>query len=130
MAKDGTARGGRRTGAGAKSKQSKATKSKVVEAGSIAKYLEVRGLKGVVPQELIDSFDQAFLRWKEAEKGLEGTGLLAPHPTTGAEIAHPLVSVSCGYQKTIASLWSQIYQLIGAAQANNKEDEMEGLLDG
>lgn len=122
--------GGRRTNAGRKKASSVPDLNAAVECTSIREFLKIRGLTGIVPDELLDEFDFSVRRWREAEERLSKEGLTAPHPTTGAAIANPLVGVSKTYMQMMNSCWANIYQLIGSANVGNAEDEMESLLDG
>lgn len=129
MAKDGTARGGRRIGSGSKSKSSKKELETALSYTSIREYLKTNGTLNAVPAEIIEAFDNSVIRYKQAEKILDKEGLTASHPTTGAPIANPMVGVSKTYLQMVYTAWANIWQIICTAQPCGSDDEMEGLLD-
>ena len=61
-------------------------------------------------------------------------GFLAKHPTTGAAIASPYVSMSQNYMKQVNNLWYQIFQIVKEncssefTGATPQDDVMERLL--
>ena len=68
------------------------------------------------------------------EEIVSSTGFLAKHPTTGAAIASPYVSMSQSYMKQTNYCWMQIYQIVKENcsvkfQGNTPQDDvMERLL--
>ena len=132
MAKDGTARGGLRVGAGRKPK---ALADKVVQGTaeipalpapadmegvdvppvkdflkaaqksgidlcaedvfrSTYAWLEERGCGQLVNPQLIEQYAMSVSRWVQCEACISEYGFLAKHPTTGAAITSPYVTMS------------------------------------
>jgi len=169
MAKDGTARGGARVGAGRKSK---ALTEKLIEgrdaqvmqipadmeavemppvkeymkdaqrdgkplgAEDIYKdtweWLKKVGCAAIVNPLLIEQYSMTVARWIQCEKAISEFGMIGKHPTTGAPMASPYVSMSRDYQKQINQVWFEIYQIVKencAGDYSEKfEDPMENLL--
>lgn len=169
MAKDGTARGGARVGAGRKSK---ALTEKLIEgrdaqvmqipadmeavemppvkeymkedqrdgkplgAEDIYKdtweWLKKVGCAAIVNPLLIEQYSMTVARWIQCEKAISEFGMIGKHPTTGAPMASPYVSMSRDYQKQINQVWYEIYQIVkencAGDYSEKSEDPMENLL--
>lgn len=173
MAKDGTARGGSRVGAGRKPK---ALADKVAQgmAADIPAFpaptdmegvdvppvkdflraaqksgidlcaedvfrstyiwLEERGCGQFVNSQLIEQYAMSVSRWVQCETCISEYGFLAKHPTTGAAITSPYVTMSQNYLKQVNQCWFQIYQIVkencsaGYGGTNPHDDLMERLL--
>ena len=174
MAKDGTARGGQRVGAGRKSK---ALADKVVQGApanilafpepddlegadvppvkeylrasqkvgidlcaedvfkSTFLWLKERGCDRFVNTQLIEQYAMSVSRWVQCETCVSEYGFLGKHPTTGAAITSPYVTMSQNYLKQVTQCWYQIYQIVkenstvGYNGANPHDDLMEHLLN-
>lgn len=151
MAKDGTARGGARVGAGRKKKP---LADKVIEGrkGDILSFpdtadfkgedvppvkdflkanqksgvdlcasdvfkstylwLQERGCEKYVNIQLIEQYAMSVSRWVQCETMISDYGFLGKHPTTGAAIASPYVTMSQQYLKQVNQCWYQIYQIV------------------
>lgn len=174
MAKDGTARGGARVGAGRKKK---ALTEKIAQ-GSTDKVLEFpesvelkgedvppvkdflkasqksgvdlcaadvftstflwikeRGCEKFVNTQLIEQYAMSVSRWVQCETMISEYGFLGKHPTTGAAITSPYVTMSQTYLKQVNQCWYQIYQIIKDncsveyGGASPHDDLMERLLN-
>lgn len=177
MAKDGTARGGARIGAGTKRKAlaDSILEGKAPPLGSAAlddpseldgedmpevssyleaeqknggklmakdvfretwKYLKKAHCESSVSRQLIEQYAMSVARWIQCEKAISEYGFIAKHPTTGAAIASPYVSMSREYMKQINQCWYQIYQIVrdsgseGFRSASPQDELMEKLLSG
>ena len=121
MAKDGTARGGARYGAGRKPKPL----ADSVMAGESAKAIELpevyeetwrwlkdRGCERLVNTQRIEQYAMSVSRWIQCEECISEFGFLAKHPTTGNAIASPYVSMSQQYMKQVNQIWYQIFQVV------------------
>ena len=96
---------------------------------ALADWLEERGHTGVQPK-LVEEYALSYARWRQAEKLVSKNGLLAPHPTTGADIASPLVSVANMYYKQMHTAWYAIWDVIRqSGEQPAEKDEMEQLLE-
>ena len=169
MAKDGTARGGARVGAGRKSK---ALKDKLVEEGKavvmtiptdikavemppikdymkepqrdgkplgaeeifndVWQWLEKLGCAALINPLLIEQYSMTVARWIQCENAVSQYGMIGKHPTTGAPMASPYVTMSRDYQKQINQVWYEIYQIVkencAGDYSEKSEDPMENLL--
>lgn len=173
MAKDGTARGGARVGAGRKSKAlaDKIALGKPAEVLSLPApadiegmdvppvkdflkaaqksgidlcaedvfrstytWLKERGCERLVNTQLIEQYAMSVSRWVQCETCISEYGFLAKHPTTGAAITSPYVTMSQNYLKQVNQCWFQIYQVVREncsveyGGASPQDDLMERLL--
>ncbi len=151
MAKDGTARGGQRVGAGRKSKaltdkiaagNPGKRKLKVID---LPKVDDLKGMDMPEPREYLKAAQMDGMTfvaediyretWKWIkERGCSEFGFLANHPTTGQACASPYVAMSQSYMKQVNQLWYQIFQVVKEncseefKGATPQEDIMETLL--
>ena len=173
MAKDGTARGGPRVGAGRKPKAladkvtqgmsadvlalpdssdltgadvppvkeyMKANQSSGIDLCAEDVYRETyvwlkeRGCEKLVNTQLIEQYAMSVSRWVQCEQCISEYGFLAKHPTTGAAITSPYVTMSQNYLKQVNQCWYQIFQVVkensmtAYAGDNPNDDLMERLL--
>ena len=139
MAKDGTMRGGARVGSGRKSK---ALTEKIGSglAASVIELPEPEEISGedMPPVKEFLKADQQYAmsvsRWVQCETCISEYGFLAKHPTTGAAITSPYVTMSQNYLKQVNQCWYQIYQIVKEncsveyGGENPHDDLMEHLL--
>ena len=173
MAKDGTARGGMRVGAGRKPKALidkvaqgmsaevlslpepsvikgvdvppvkeflKATQKSGIDLcaedvfRSTFLWLKERGCERFVNTQLLEQYAMSVSRWVQCETCISEYGFLAKHPTTGAAITSPYVTMSQNYLKQVNQCWFQIYQIVREncsveyGGASPHDDLMERLL--
>ncbi len=75
-------------------------------------WLKARGCEKAVYSELVMQYAMSVSRWIQCEEVISEYGFLAKHPTTGAAIASPYVSMSQSYMKQVNQLWYQIFQIV------------------
>lgn len=98
------------------------------------KWLKERGCEKLVSAQLIRNYAMSVSRWIQCEHAISEFGFLAKHPTTGAAIASPYVSMSQNYMKQVNNLWYQIFQIVKEncssefTGATPQDDVMERLL--
>lgn len=98
------------------------------------KWLSDRGCAQLISRQLIEQYAMSVSRWIQCEECISEYWLLAKHPTTGAAIASPYVSMSQQYMKTVNQIWFQIFQVVkencsaGYDGPNPQDDAMERLL--
>lgn len=68
--------------------------------------------RNLVSLQLIEQYSMSVARWIQLEQLISRTGFVGKHPTTGAAIASPIVSMSQAYLKQANQLWYQIYQIV------------------
>ena len=151
MAKDGTMRGGARVGSGRKSKAltekiGSGLAASVIDLPepeeisgedvfrSTFLWLKERGCDRLVNTQLIEQYAMSVSRWVQCETCISEYGFLAKHPTTGAALTSPYVTMSQNYLKQVNQCWYQIYQIVKEncsveyGGANPHDDLMEHLL--
>ena len=98
------------------------------------KWLNERGCAKYVSPQLLERYAMSAARWIQCEEIISTTGFLAKHPTTGAAIASPYVSMSQNYMSQTNRLWAEIYAIVRNNCAadyggdNPQDDIMERLL--
>ncbi len=111
---------------------------KTLVAGDIYKstwqWLNERGCAVLVSPQLLERYAMSVARWIQCEEAVSGYGFLAKHPTTGAAIASPYVSMSQNFMNQTNRLWLEIFQIVKEnctgeySGANPQDDVMERLL--
>ncbi len=97
-------------------------------------WLQARGCEKLVNTQLIEQYAMSVSRWIQCETCISEYGFLAKHPTTGAAITSPYVTMSQNYLKQVNQCWFQIYQVVREncsveyGGSNPQDDLMEHLL--
>ena len=97
-------------------------------------WLKERGCGRLVNTQLIEQYAMMVSRWVQCETCISEYGFLAKHPTTGAAITSPYVTMSQNYLKQVNQCWFQIYQIVREncsveyGGTNPHDDLMERLL--
>ena len=97
-------------------------------------WLVKRNCASIINPQLVSQYAMSAARWIQCEDAISKMGLLAKHPTTGAPIASPFVSMSQNYMRQVNQLWYQIFQVVKENSlsafegANPHDDMMERLL--
>ena len=95
-------------------------------------WLDKHGCASQVNAQLIEQYSMMVARWIQCEHAISKFGMLGKHPTTGAPMASPYVSMAKDYMKQINQTWYQIYQVVKDNCAGDysemSEDPMENLL--
>lgn len=76
------------------------------------RWLKEHGCEKAVYSQLIEQYAMNTARWIQAEELISATGFLAKHPTTGAAIASPYITISQTYEKQAQQIWYQIFQIV------------------
>lgn len=77
-------------------------------------WVDHRGCAQFVSPRLIEAYAQAFARYVQCEQAISKFGLIGKHPTTGAAIASPFVTMSQSFGKQANVLWCEIYEIVRA----------------
>lgn len=97
-------------------------------------WLKDRGVVHLINPQLIEQYAMSAARTIQMEKLNSSMGFLSRHPTTGAAIASPFVTMAQAYNKQTQQLWYQIFQLVrencSTPFSGTPQDEMEQLLSG
>lgn len=97
-------------------------------------WLNERGCAIIVSPQLLERYAMSVARWIQCEEAVSEYGFLAKHPTTGAAIASPYVSMSQNFMSQTNRLWLEIFQIVKEnctgeyKDANPQDDVMERLL--
>ncbi len=75
-------------------------------------WLKARGCEKLVSKQQIEQYAMNTARWIQCQKAISEFGFLAKHPTTGAAIASPFVSMARDLNKQMNADWYQIYQVV------------------
>lgn len=75
-------------------------------------WLQKRGCDRFVNTQLIEQYAMMVSRWVQCETMISEYGFLGKHPTTGAAITSPYVTMSQTYLKQVNQCWYQIYQIV------------------
>ena len=97
-------------------------------------WLKARGCVQLIPTEILEHYAQTVGRWVQLERAITLYGFLGKHPTTGAPIPSPFVTIAGAYMKQANNLWTTIFQTVKENCAapfeggNPQDDVMERLL--
>ena len=97
-------------------------------------WLNERGCAHLIPPQVLENYAQTVARWVQCEEAISQYGFLGKHPTTGAPIPSPFVSMSQAFMKQANNLWLTIFQTVKENCTtpfdgkNPQDDVMERLL--
>ena len=99
------------------------------------RWLAKRGCADVVPQGLVEKYAVATARWEQCDRLMSMGGITGKHPTTGAQIASPFVSMSLHWLKQANQQWHLIEEKVQEVCGENisgqsRSDPMEQILNG
>ena len=99
------------------------------------KWLAEHGCAEVVPRSLVEKYAVATARWEQCDSLLSMFGIMGKHPTTGAQIASPCVSMSLHWLKQANQQWHFIEEKVKEVCGDNisgvnRNDPMEQILNG
>lgn len=86
-------------------------------------WLIERGVRQYVPDHLVEMYSMALARYIQTEEEISKTGFLAKHPTTGAPMTSPYVTMSLEFSKQVQAHWWQIYTTIKEATARDEKPQ-------
>ena len=75
-------------------------------------WLQKYHCEHLVTQQNLEQYAMTASRWIQCEEAISQYGFLAKHPTTGAPITSPYVSMAREYSKHANALWNQIYAVV------------------
>ncbi|MBO4278630.1 MAG: P27 family phage terminase small subunit [Spirochaetales bacterium] len=75
-------------------------------------WLREIGCASKVSTMLIERYAMSCARWIQCEEIISRDGFLAKHPTTGAPIPSPFVSIAIQYMNQAIRLWNEIFQIV------------------
>lgn len=98
-------------------------------------WLKEKGCDTLVNSLLVERFALSLARFIQCEEAISEFGFLAKHPTTGAAISSPYVSIAQSYHKQANTVWYQIENIVkencsSEYGSGSSGDLMEQLLKG
>ena len=75
-------------------------------------WLKARGCENTVSRQLIEQYAMSVSRWVHCEQIISKYGYIAKHPTTGAAMTSPYVTMSQAYMKQIISIRAEINRIV------------------
>lgn len=118
------------------SEQQDASKLQAIEIYETTwRWLKKVSCASKVSTMLIERYAMSSARWIQCEEVLSRDGFLSKHPTTGAPIPSPYVSIGIQYMNQAIRQWNEIFQIVkencstdyGSSPSPN-DDMMERLL--
>lgn len=99
------------------------------------RWLAERGCADSVPRGLVEKYAVATARWEQCDRAMSLAGITGKHPTTGAAIASPFVSMSLHWLKQANQQWYLIAQKVEEICGDDisgakRSDPMEQILNG
>ena len=96
-------------------------------------WLRERNCAHLISPHLLEQYTMAMARWIQLERINSEMGFLSKHPTTGAAITSPFVTMAQGYLKQANILFQQIFSIVSEncrepVTGNPQDDIMEKLL--
>ena len=97
------------------------------------KWLAERGCADIVPRSLVEKYAVATARWEQCDRLMSLGGITGKHPTTGAQIASPFVSMSLHWLKQANQQWhlieAKVQEVCGDDLSKNRSDPIIPQLD-
>lgn len=99
----------------------------------VYKWLCDRHCEQIVSPQLLEQFSLTMARARQLEEITSEYGFISKHPTTGAAISSPFVTMAQNYMKQANFLWQQIFQIVKEnctepVSGNVQKDLMSSLL--
>ena len=96
-------------------------------------WLRERNCAHLASPHLLEQYSMAMARWIQLERINNEMGFLSKHPTTGAAITSPFVTMAQAYLKQANLLFQQIFSIVSEncrepVTGNPQDDMMEHLL--
>ena len=87
----------------------------------------------LIHPQMLEQYSMAMARYIQLERLISEYGFISKHPTTGAPITSPMVSIAHAYSRQANVLWQEIYEIVKENSAqpvngNPQSDMMEKLL--
>ena len=75
-------------------------------------WLKERSCDKLINPREVERYAEAVARYVQCSEAISQFGLLGKHPTTGAPMASPFVSIQEGYRKSIDAAWYNIFAVV------------------
>lgn len=75
-------------------------------------WLKAKGCENVVSAQIVEQYAMSVARWVHLEQMISKYGYIAKHPTTGAPMQSPYVTMAQGYLKQATALRDEMLMLV------------------
>ena len=79
-------------------------------------WLKARGCEDAVSSQMVEQYAMSVARWVHLEEMISKYGYIAKHPTTGAPMQSPYVTMAQGYLKQAVAIREEILLLVKDAR--------------
>lgn len=93
-------------------------------------WLKDKGCEGVVSEHIVEEYAMTVARWVHLEQMISKYGYIAKHPTTGAPMQSPYVTMAQAYSKQIIAIRDEINLLLKDARPRMTETVREVVYGG
>lgn len=94
------------------------------------RWLKEKGYDSVVAEQTVEQYAMSVARWVHLEEMISKYGYIAKHPTTGAPMQSPYVTMAQAYAKQATEIRNEINQLIKNARPTIKSDFVREVVYG
>lgn len=94
------------------------------------RWLKEKGYDSIVAEQTIEQYAMSVARWVHLEEMISKYGYIAKHPTTGAPMQSPYVTMAQAYAKQATEIRNEINQLIKSARPTIKSDFVREVVYG
>ena len=93
-------------------------------------WLKEKGYDSIVAEQTVEQYAMSVARWVHLEEMISKYGYIAKHPTTGAPMQSPYVTMAQAYAKQATEIRTEINQLIKSARPTVKSDFVREVVYG
>ena len=94
------------------------------------RWLKEKGCDSVVSEQTVEQYAMSVARWVHLEEMISKYGYIAKHPTTGAPMQSPYVTMAQTYAKQATEIRAEINQLIKNSRPTVKSDFVREVVYG
>ena len=93
-------------------------------------WLRQQGCADAVSQQIVEQYAMSVARWVHLEQMVSKYGYIAKHPTTGAPMQSPYVTMAQAYAKQVIDIRAEINRLIKDAHPARVESVVREVVYG
>lgn len=94
------------------------------------KWLREKGFDDAVSKQVVEQYAMTVARWVHLEEMVSKYGYIAKHPTTGAPMQSPYVTMAQAYAKQVVMIRDEINRLIKESRPMFSETVREVVYGG
>ena len=94
------------------------------------KWLREKGFDDAVSEQVVEQYAMTVARWVHLEEMVSKYGYIAKHPTTGAPMQSPYVTMAQAYAKQVVMIRDEINRLIKESRPMFSETVREVVYGG